>query len=74
MEKEFRIVINHTISGAADIIDLMRRSRPDLHVTAADERTGRFFFLTRWTARSRSSRYGWTARPGSGNGSSFGRL
>lgn len=34
-----RILINHTISGAADIIDLMRRSRPGLHVTATHERT-----------------------------------
>lgn len=34
-----RVLVNHSISGAADIIDLMRRARPDLHVTATHERT-----------------------------------
>jgi hypothetical protein len=38
-ERELRILINHSISGAADIIDLMRRARPDLIVIATHERT-----------------------------------
>lgn len=33
-----RILLNHSISGAADLIDLMRRSRPDLTVIATHER------------------------------------
>ena len=34
-----RILLNHSISGAADLIDLMRRARPDLTVIATHERT-----------------------------------
>ncbi|HEV8076951.1 MAG TPA: hypothetical protein VGP45_01050, partial [Marinobacter sp.] len=30
--------MNHNISGAADLIDLMRRARPNLHVIATHER------------------------------------
>jgi biotin carboxylase len=33
-----RLLLNHTIAGAADLIDLMRRARPDLHVIATHER------------------------------------
>lgn len=33
-----RILFNHNISGAADLIDLMRRARPDLYVIATHER------------------------------------
>lgn len=33
-----RILLNHSISGAADLIDLMRRARPDLFVIATHER------------------------------------
>jgi len=33
-----RILFNHSISGAADLIDLMRRARPGLHVIATHER------------------------------------
>ena len=33
-----RILFNHNISGAADLIDLMRRARPGLHVIATHER------------------------------------
>ena len=33
-----RILFNHNISGAADLIDLMRRTRPDLHIIATHER------------------------------------
>jgi hypothetical protein len=34
-----RILFNHHISGAADMIELMRRARPSLHVIATHERT-----------------------------------
>lgn len=34
-----RILLNHSISGAADLIDLMRRARPNLTVIATHERT-----------------------------------
>lgn len=33
-----RILLNHNISGAADLIDLMRRARPNLYVIATHER------------------------------------
>jgi hypothetical protein len=33
-----RILFNHNISGTADLIDLMRRARPDLYVIATHER------------------------------------
>lgn len=35
---DLRILFNHSISGAADLIDLMRRDRPDLEVVATHER------------------------------------
>jgi hypothetical protein len=38
-ELKLRILLNHSISGAADLIDLMRRARPDLCVIATHERT-----------------------------------
>lgn len=38
MEQELRILINHSLSGAADLIDLMRRARPELFVIATHER------------------------------------
>lgn len=33
-----RILFNHNIAGAADVIDLMRRARPSVHIIATHER------------------------------------